>query len=153
VPVAHNANVATILLVDDDEFVRQITAAELMDAGHHVLETASAHEALAKLREGDKVDMLVTDVVMPGGMGGVELANEAQRMCPVLPILLVTGYDLRLARAEKIRFPILMKPYRPAELRARVQQLLQERASRQRTVPLLPREGGESFKENSALSN
>jgi CheY-like chemotaxis protein len=117
---------ATILLVDDEELVRQISADELSETGHHVLEAASAPDALMLLRAGEPVDLVVTDVAMPGGMSGIELAREVRRLRRDLPVLLITGYDLHLAQSPDVMFPVLRKPYRPAELRAKVQEILVE---------------------------
>jgi len=123
-----HTSAATILLVDDEDLVRQISADELTGTGHHVLEASSAQDALALLREEAAIDLVVTDVVMPGGMSGVELAQEAQRLRHGVPVLLITGYDLRSAQSEKVAFPVLQKPYRPTELRAKVQEILAQHA-------------------------
>jgi signal transduction histidine kinase/CheY-like chemotaxis protein len=138
-PVAPDARAraATILLVDDEELVRQISADELSETGHYVLEAGSAPDALALLRGGEPVDLVVTDVAMPGGMNGVELAEEVRRLWRDLPVLLITGYDLRLAQSQDVGFPVLRKPYRPSELRAKVQEILTERA-RHRESGALP---------------
>jgi signal transduction histidine kinase len=115
---------STILLVDDEELVRQISADELSETGYHVLEAGSAPDALKVLRTGEPVHLVVTDVAMPGGMSGIELAREVRRLRRDLPVLLITGYDLHLAKSRDATFPVLRKPYRPAELRAKVKELL-----------------------------
>jgi signal transduction histidine kinase len=128
---------ATILLVDDEELVRQISADELSETGHSVLEAASAPDALRLLRTSEPIDLLVTDVVMPGGMNGLELAEEVRRLRRDLPVLLITGYDERLAQSEHAAFPLLRKPYRPSELRAKVREIL----AQHRGSGALPRDG------------
>jgi len=61
-------------------------------AGYAVLAAASGEQALALLREGARVDVLFTDVIMPGGMNGRQLVDEARRLRPGLPVLVTTGY-------------------------------------------------------------
>jgi len=74
---------------------------------------------------------------MPGGMNGVELAEEVRLLRRNLPVLLITGYDVRLAQSEHAAFPLLRKPYRPSELRAKVQEIL----ARHRESGALPLDG------------
>jgi len=80
-----------VLLVDDDPLVLASTAGMLEDLGHAVIEAADGAGALARLREGAAVDLLVTDYGMPG-LSGAELAAEVLRMRPGLPVILATGY-------------------------------------------------------------
>jgi CheY-like chemotaxis protein len=80
-----------VLLVDDEEMVRESLAAGLMDAGFGVLVAGSGAEALALLDAGEQVDMLVTDFSMPG-MDGKELIRHAQARSPRLPAVILTGY-------------------------------------------------------------
>ncbi|MBB4210051.1 PAS/PAC sensor hybrid histidine kinase [Rhodothalassium salexigens DSM 2132] len=130
-----------VLLVEDDDRVRRITSAQLEDLGFAVCEAANAAEALERLADPPQPDVLVTDVVMPGGMGGVALANKARAMLPTLGVLLISGYappDLSPAAdtggesptAEAANplarpFPILLKPFSRADLDAAVRDVLQ----------------------------
>ncbi|WP_207485802.1 hybrid sensor histidine kinase/response regulator [Arenibaculum pallidiluteum] len=114
-----------VLLVEDDTIVASIVAAGLEDAGYEVTRVATADEALPLLAGDAQVDLLFSDVVMPGRIGGVELAREARRMRPDLPIVLTTGYSERVAQAEGVR--ILAKPYRIDDLLRLLQSVSRER--------------------------
>jgi CheY-like chemotaxis protein len=82
----------TILLVDDNQTLIQVTSRHLAVLGYRVTSATDATAALAILGSGEIVDLLLTDVVMPGGMGGPELAEAARRLRPGLRVLLTSGY-------------------------------------------------------------
>ncbi|HYZ22898.1 MAG TPA: CHASE3 domain-containing protein, partial [Rhodopila sp.] len=82
---------ATLLVVDDDEIVRDVLATSLEDAGYTVLRAAAGQDALALLNAGNTIDLLLSDYSMPG-MNGLTLIREAQRDVPGLPAILLTGY-------------------------------------------------------------
>jgi CheY-like chemotaxis protein len=82
-------------------------------------------EALALLRNGDKVDLLFADLVMPKGLSGAELARQARQTRPDLPVLLTTGFALGQS-AEALEFPVLGKPYNLAALSEAVGRLVME---------------------------
>ncbi|MGE5539528.1 MAG: ATP-binding protein [Gemmatimonas sp.] len=113
---------ATILVVDDDALVAMSTAGMLEDLGHRVIEVNSASSALAILREGEPVDLLVTDHAMPG-MTGIELAKAARALRPNLPVLLATGYA-DLPKGAEIDLPRLSKPYQQEQLADHIGKLL-----------------------------
>lgn len=109
----------TILLVEDDPDVRLITAETLEMLGYTVCEAGSGAEALAMLQTGAMVDVLFSDVIMPNGLNGVELASAARTLLPGLKILLASGYPREtLARHGKAadEFAFLHKPYPLAAL-------------------------------------
>ncbi|MEN3234098.1 MULTISPECIES: ATP-binding protein [Methylobacterium] len=106
---------ALVVLVDDNDEVRTVTAAFLEDAGFRV-EQANAAQAGLDLLERGGVDILVSDLVMPGGMDGLALANEARRRWPGLPVILVSGYSTTAAKATELGYTLYMKPYEIAEL-------------------------------------
>ncbi len=83
-------------------------------------------EALALLRSGKPFDLLLSDVVMPGGLGGIDLARAARRLRPKLKILLTSGYaaDAGLAPGTDGEFPFIAKPFHPAVLARRLRALL-----------------------------
>jgi signal transduction histidine kinase/CheY-like chemotaxis protein len=118
------ARPATVLLVDDEELVRIGTAEMLMDLGYSVIQVGSGVEALALLRghEAD-IDLLVTDYLMPG-MSGADVAQEARRLRPDLPTLLMTGYT-NLVQGPGAELPRLAKPFRQVELASRLAELLE----------------------------
>lgn len=103
-----------ILLVEDDPVVASTVAAALEDAGLMVTRVVTADEALPLLAGADAIDLLFSDVIMPGRISGIDLAQEARRLRPGLPVILTTGYSGNVADAEGIR--ILPKPYRIDEL-------------------------------------
>ena len=118
------ARPATVLLVDDEELVRIGTAEMLMDLGYSVIQAGSGVEALALLRgrEAD-IDLLVTDYLMPG-LSGADVAQEARRLRPELPALLMTGYT-NLVQGPGAELPRLAKPFRQVELASRLAELLE----------------------------
>jgi DNA-binding NtrC family response regulator len=99
-----------VLLVDDDEDVREYAAQVLEDAGYAVCTAAEADEAEALLGSGESVDLLITDIVMPG-RNGVELAQSVHRTWPSLKVLFTTGYTRYIAPDKLSNAEILDKPY------------------------------------------
>src|SRR5690606_32823773 len=81
-----------ILLVEDDPLVQQYTHSQLLELGYRVLPASDARQALELLQAHPEIELLFTDIMMPGGMNGDELAREAQRLRPELPVLYTTGY-------------------------------------------------------------
>ena len=122
--VLSSAVKGTAVLVDDDELVRMSTADMLADLGYAVLEASSAEEAMRTLRDGEHVDLLVTDHLM-AGLSGTELAREVRRQRPRMPVLVVSGY----AEAEGIALdlPSLVKPFKQSDLAAKLSELDEER--------------------------
>jgi CheY-like chemotaxis protein len=114
----------TVLLVEDELFVRMIGADALSEAGYRVIEAGDADEALERLEDGGDVQVLFTDIRMPGTMDGLALAGEVHRRWPTIRILLTSG-DTRPTRAaipDDGRF--LAKPYRFEALSRELDQLL-----------------------------
>lgn len=113
-----------ILIVDDDEGVRQITAEVLESAGHSVERAENGRAALDRIRER-AFDVVLSDVVMPG-MGGVELLKEAARLRPHMPVVLTSGYP-RDAGLDADKVTILPKPFRAEKLLDLVERVAAER--------------------------
>ena len=113
----------TILIAEDDPFVRSSVIRRVEALGYRVVAAVNGKEALQQLRTDPGIDMLFTDIVMPGGMSGWELADQARRIRPGLPVLFTSGYALETlveqgrAHAQAI---VLTKPYRKAELAQRL---------------------------------
>jgi CheY-like chemotaxis protein len=126
VPPARPAQTLTILAVDDDALVLMNTAAMLEDLGHTVLERSSASEALALLRSGQPVDLLITDQAMPG-MTGIQLARILRTEQPDLPVLIASGY-LPLPQQDA-EFPRLTKPFDQAMLARAMAAIVRPRPS------------------------
>ena len=81
-----------VLVVEDDPMVREFPVEVLRGMGYEVVEALDGKEALAQLREGRTFDLLFTDVVLPGGMSGKQIADEAKRLQPGIRVLFTTGY-------------------------------------------------------------
>ena len=120
----------TILIVEDDPDVRELATIVLAMAGYRVIEAANGDEAVFLLatRENPHIDMLFTDIVMPGRLDGINLAHTARELLPDLRVLYTTGNaDAAPAGQRAARHgPVLRKPYRPTELRAAVRAVLGE---------------------------
>lgn len=109
----------TILLVEDDPDVRDMTVARLEDMGHHVLGTDSATSALdILLAEGMSVDLMLTDINLPGDMNGVDLARHARKLQPRIKLLFVSGCRPPREIERNLSGEVLLKPYRREELTA-----------------------------------
>jgi CheY-like chemotaxis protein len=116
----------TILLVEDEPFVRQVTAEVLASAGYQLVIAGSADEALAGHRTScQPIDLLLADVVLPG-MSGCELADEFEGCCPQARILLMSGHAEQLAWRELSRHgqKCLAKPFSIQMLLNRVRAVL-----------------------------
>ncbi len=115
-----------LLLVEDDELVRRFAATRLQALGYRVSEAEDAMQALELLRGDGRIDLMLTDVMMPG-LNGAELAEAAGRLCPDMPVLFISGYSEDALTSEG-RLPdgvlLLTKPYPKAELARRVRQAL-----------------------------
>ena len=117
----------TILVVEDNEGVRDYAKEVLQELGYAVLEAADANQALEVLARARRVDLLFTDVVLPGGANGRQLANQARSAHPALPVLYTTGYT-RNAIVHQGRLDadveLLNKPYTQQDLARKVRDLL-----------------------------
>lgn len=115
-----------ILVVDDRLEVAELAQTMLESLGYRVSMVNSPAEALQLIRAGRPVDLLFTDLIMPGSMNGVVLAREAKRMLPTIKVLLTTGYaseSLERHGADG-EFPVLDKPYRHDELARKIRIVL-----------------------------
>ncbi|OIQ26966.1 MAG: hypothetical protein BM562_15825 [Alphaproteobacteria bacterium MedPE-SWcel] len=117
--VQHSATGRTILVVEDDDRVRRLTRARLEALGHIVLEAIHGPAAIAVLAENTGIDLVFTDLVMPGGMSGYEVAEHVQETRPEVRVLLTSGYAEELMNGEKLadrNLRLLRKPYRQIDL-------------------------------------
>ncbi|MET0258432.1 MAG: ATP-binding protein, partial [Methylobacterium sp.] len=118
-PLRRAAEGDTVLLVEDDEQVLTMAVESLEELHYRVIVARNAAEALVHLRGIARIDILFSDVMMPGGMSGSQLAVEAQRLRPGLKVLLTSGYVADLDEGQIIgdgELPVLNKPYRRDEL-------------------------------------
>ncbi|MDQ9172500.1 ATP-binding protein, partial [Oxalobacteraceae bacterium R-40] len=117
----------TVLLVEDDAQVRSATEAMLKGLGYTVHQAKNADSALAMLKKNDAIDVLFTDVVMPGSLDGLALARQAKTIRPDVAILLTSGYVYDALDSDKQLDPqmeFLKKPYRQEELAVALRQAL-----------------------------
>ena len=112
-----------VLLVDDDNAVREVTAGILQDLGYRVLEAGSGGAALDVLDRQSEIDLLLLDFAMPG-MNGAEVAREARARRPDLPILFLTGYADIDALAQASDDGVLRKPFVQKDLAAKLRSVL-----------------------------
>jgi PAS domain S-box-containing protein len=118
----------TILVVEDNAEVADITASLVEQLGYQTLRAQNATDALNRLQRGDKIDLVLSDVVMPGGMNGIALAQEIGNHYPRIPVLLTSGYS-DVVQAAQARYPILRKPFQLPTLEKSIREAL-ERAPR-----------------------
>jgi signal transduction histidine kinase len=109
----------TILVVEDDSLVRAYVVAQIQSLGYTTLTAGDGQEALSVLRSSDPVDLLFTDVIMPGSMNGRELSIEALKLRPALKVLFTSGYTENAIGEDGRLDPdvlLLAKPYSRADL-------------------------------------
>ena len=116
---------AVVLVVDDDDAVRAVTLDMLSSLGYTVRAASGGTEALALLDNGDTIDLLLTDVVMPG-MSGPELARRARVSRPHLPIVFISGYANPEGIAGEALDRLVRKPFGAKDLRERVEEAINE---------------------------
>ena len=125
--LAIEGGTATILVVEDDPLVRHYVAAQLASLGYTALTATDSDEALARIDDGERFDLLLTDVIMPGGRNGRQLADEAARRRPSLKVLFTSGYsEDAIAHQGRLDPGVLLlaKPYRKADLARMVRRAL-----------------------------
>jgi PAS domain S-box-containing protein len=119
----------TILFVEDDPMVRQYTGQQIVGLGYEVITAESAVQALALIENGPAPDLLFTDVVMPGGMNGRQLALKLRERWPHLRVLYTSGYAHGRLTIDGESVPskyVLSKPYRRADLAAKLRDALDD---------------------------
>ena len=119
-----------ILVVEDDDHVRQFAANQLKDLGYKITVARDGVEALAILKAGADFDLLFTDVVMPGGLKGPELAAEARKLKPALRVLYTSGYtENAIVHHGRVDpgIHLLNKPYRRHDLALKIRRVLEEK--------------------------
>jgi len=119
----------TILVVEDNDALRQAVVRQLQALGYETIEADSAKPALRILGTGTTVDLMLTDIVMPGGMDGRALAGEATRLRSNLPVVFTSGFPVTadtssLTSKQDAGFPVLAKPVRRQELAKHVRKAL-----------------------------
>jgi len=110
-----------ILVVEDDAFLRSLTAEFLEDCDFSVLQAETADEAVGLLRANRQIDAVFSDIQMPGSMNGIDLAEWVARELPRVKVLLTSG---RVAQDRVGEWPMLPKPYRLGELEGQLREFL-----------------------------
>jgi CheY-like chemotaxis protein/anti-sigma regulatory factor (Ser/Thr protein kinase) len=122
-----NAGKPTVLVVEDNDDVRELAEQVLEMEGYAVQSAASGEQAMDLLRQDARADLLFTDVIMPGGMNGLELVEQARALRPGLPVLVTTGYMDELPQGGRSGgLNVLAKPYRQEDLLERVRKALEK---------------------------
>lgn len=127
---------ARVLVVDDEPELCALSSDWLESLGYSVSTTHSPAQALDLLQQ-ERFDVLFTDVVMPGGMDGLELARKAREMQPDLRVLLASGYAQSLLDATELPGPLLNKPYRKKDIASAIREVLQARDAQPGSRPEL----------------
>jgi PAS domain S-box-containing protein len=118
-----------VLVVEDDDLVRGHVTAQLAELGYQVFEASSGPDALRNLDEHPEIDLLFTDIVMPGGLNGHELAHRARERLPGLPVLFTSGYTENVIGCDGSLEPgvqLLNKPYSRMQLAHKLREALLE---------------------------
>ena len=126
-PLPFTAKTRTVLVVEDDADARATLAAMVTELGYRVVEAENGASALPILQQERPVDILLSDVIMPGGMNGLDLAKAARKRRPDIRVLFVSGYD-RMVIAQATRYDdslkLLNKPFSLTDLARELSALL-----------------------------
>jgi PAS domain S-box-containing protein len=121
---ANKLSLGRVLIVEDDNIVADLAAGMLDELGFEPTVVHSAKEALDRLASGEKPKLIFSDIIMPGGISGLELARKVRDRFPELPILLTTGYSEQVSGTHG--FPVLQKPYEFGSLSSALEKLLKD---------------------------
>jgi two-component system CheB/CheR fusion protein len=119
----------TVLVVEDDAMVRQVSVGLLTLLGYRTLEAEDGKSALALLEAADSVNVLLTDVMMPGGMSGFQLADTVRRIQPAVKLIFTSGYNEAIpppSLTEASPARILRKPFELSDLVAAMEDALRQ---------------------------
>jgi two-component system NtrC family sensor kinase len=133
----HAAPAGTVLVVEDNLEVAAVSRAYLEELGYRVLHAPSAQAGLELIERESNIDVVFSDILMPGGMNGLELAETLRRRFPQLAVLLTTGYSSSAQDAVRRGFEVLQKPY---DLAALERALPEVRSAAAHEAPLAPKQ-------------
>jgi two-component system NtrC family sensor kinase len=122
----------TVLLVEDNDDVAEVGAAFFRQLGYRVRSVVNAQAALAALRLDGDVDLVFSDILMPGGMNGLDLAREIGARFPTIPVLLTTGYSASAQDAVRQGVVVLQKPYDFESLKRNIREAIEGAKARRR---------------------
>jgi PAS domain S-box-containing protein len=114
-----------VLVVEDDLLVAEMAVAALEEDGYSAIQVHCAQDALERLEQGERFDVVFSDIIMPGRMNGVDLAQAICTRYPRTSVLLTTGYSKAAIGEEAKNFPLITKPYKLQELTARIGRLFE----------------------------
>ena len=100
----------TVLIVEDNTEVAEVTSSLVEQLGYRTLRAENAADALSRLQRHDRISLVFSDIVMPGAMNGVALAQVIAKRYPELPVVLASGYS-DMVQAAEARFVVLRKPF------------------------------------------
>jgi CheY-like chemotaxis protein len=118
---------ATVLVVDDEPLVRMLVTDVLEELGHIAIETGDATAGMSVLQGNARIDLLITDIGLPGIMNGRQLAQAARELRRDLTVLFISGYEASAARGPgplDSRMHVMTKPFTVAALAARINDLI-----------------------------
>ncbi|MDD1012108.1 hybrid sensor histidine kinase/response regulator [Pseudomonas rubra] len=127
VPKQRELRDITVMLVDDEATIRMLVGEVLSDLGYERIEFADGHSALAALHKGVSIDLLISDVGMPGGMNGQQLVAAARKLRPRLKVLFITGYAEQAVLGNGVFEPttrVLTKPFSLDSLARRIEEMI-----------------------------
>jgi signal transduction histidine kinase/ActR/RegA family two-component response regulator len=130
-PAEEDAETMRVLVVEDDEHVGRLFRRLLERMGYAVVVEIEAQPALDRFEAGERYDLLVSDIVLPGGMDGIELVGRVLDADPQQPVMMCSGYDRRALEqvpSEGRVVEILKKPFQPTEFEAMVRRLIRRRS-------------------------
>jgi signal transduction histidine kinase/CheY-like chemotaxis protein len=122
---------ARILVVEDDAEVARVTIDVLQEIGYQAVEARDGHAALVLIEQDPRIELVLSDVAMPGGMTGLELARKLHNLRPGLPVVLATGYTQGGARVADENFVFIAKPYRRDALADTLRTTFERKRARQ----------------------
>jgi signal transduction histidine kinase/CheY-like chemotaxis protein len=121
-----------ILVVEDEADVARVTIEVLRDIGYQAVEAKDGHTALTLIEQDPTIELVLSDVVMPGGMNGLELGRTLRKQRPGLPVVLATGYTQWGSRVMDEDFTLIAKPYHREALAAAIRAALERENARRR---------------------
>jgi DNA-binding NtrC family response regulator len=121
-----------VLVVEDESRVREVTVARLISLGYRVLEAGSGTAAMEVLSGHPEIEVLFSDLVLPGELSGLDLAKRVQELRPDVHVILTSGYSAEMMSGwgEDLDLQVLPKPYRQSELARIFREALETRSPR-----------------------
>ena len=123
----YNNNKTTILIVDDEPLCLEVIEKQLSFLGFNTLSASNGNDALKRVNSFGQIDILLTDIVMPG-MNGIELISKFKKLCPKTKIILMTGYNplstFGISEQSRENYPCLKKPFSLEDIKVEISKTL-----------------------------